>query len=120
MTVTTDTAPTVLRALDGTVLTLALDRWLRSPAPEEGAVLDRAVAPVLDVGCGPGRHTLERRGAYRASTLNEAHAADADTLLALDLFGEPLHIDHGFPVRLIGPNRPGVMQTKWVTTLVVR
>jgi DMSO/TMAO reductase YedYZ molybdopterin-dependent catalytic subunit len=34
--------------------------------------------------------------------------------------GEPLAIDHGFPVRLIGPNRPGVMQTKWVTEIVAR
>ncbi len=64
--------------------------------------------------------SLQPRGAYRASTLNEHHAADVDTLLALDLFGEPLHIDHGFPVRLIGPNRPGVLQTKWVTRLVVK
>jgi len=64
--------------------------------------------------------SLQRRGAYRSSTLNEDHATDVDTLLALDLFGEPLHIDHGFPVRLIGPNRPGVLQTKWVTRLVVR
>lgn len=64
--------------------------------------------------------SLQRRGAYRASSLNEHHASDVDTLLALDLFGEPLHIDHGFPVRLIGPNRPGVQQTKWVAKLVVR
>ncbi len=59
MTVTADPAPTVLRASDGTVLTLALDRWQRSPTAEEGEALDRALAPVLDVGCGPGRHTLE-------------------------------------------------------------
>lgn len=64
--------------------------------------------------------SLQRKGAYRSSTLNKHHAADVDTLLALDLFGEPLHIDHGFPVRLIGPNRPGVLQTKWVSRLVVR
>ena len=64
--------------------------------------------------------SLQRRGAYRSSTLNKGHAADVDTLLALDLFGEPLHLDHGFPVRLIGPNRPGVLQTKWVSRLVVR
>ena len=51
--------PTILRGSDGTVLALALDRWQRAPAEEERAVLDRAVAPVLDVGCGPGRHTLE-------------------------------------------------------------
>lgn len=38
----------------------------------------------------------------------------------MDIDGEPLHIDHGFPCRLIAPNRPGVLQTKWVTTLEVR
>ena len=59
-------------------------------------------------------------GQYRASTLNRWHARDPDTLLAYEVNGEPLHIDHGFPVRLIGPNRPGVMQTKWVRRLVVR
>jgi DMSO/TMAO reductase YedYZ molybdopterin-dependent catalytic subunit len=40
-------------------------------------------------------------------------------LLALEVEGEVLHLDHGYPARLIGPNRPGVMQTKWVTRLVV-
>ena len=57
--------------------------------------------------------------AYRGSELNPAQAADPDTLLALELNGEPLDIDHGFPVRLIGPNRPGVQQTKWVCRVVV-
>ncbi|MDZ7675163.1 MAG: molybdopterin-dependent oxidoreductase [Acidimicrobiales bacterium] len=58
--------------------------------------------------------SLQRRGGFRSSFVNHHHAADVDTLLALELNGEPLHIDHGFPVRLIGPNRPGVNQTKWV------
>jgi SAM-dependent methyltransferase len=31
-------------------------RWLRSASIEERGVLARAVGPVLDVGCGPGRH----------------------------------------------------------------
>lgn len=64
--------------------------------------------------------SLQEGGAYRTSPLNRKQIADADTLLAMELFGEPLHIDHGFPVRLIGPNRPGVQQTKWVAKLVVR
>ena len=64
--------------------------------------------------------SLEPRGSYRTSPLNRRQSADPDTLLALELFGEPLHVDHGFPVRLIGPNRPGVQQTKWVARLVVR
>jgi DMSO/TMAO reductase YedYZ molybdopterin-dependent catalytic subunit len=65
-------------------------------------------------------HSLQRRRAYRFSDLNRWHAHDPDTLLALEVNGEPLGIDHGYPLRLIGPNRPGVMQTKWVTRLVVR
>ena len=42
---------------------------------------------------------------------------------AVELYPEipvALHLDHGYPLRLIGPNRPGVLQTKWVTRLVVR
>jgi DMSO/TMAO reductase YedYZ molybdopterin-dependent catalytic subunit len=63
--------------------------------------------------------SLQPQGRYRRSQLNPDHTADPDTLLALRLNEEPLHIDHGYPVRLIGPNRPGVMQTKWVTRLEV-
>jgi hypothetical protein len=63
--------------------------------------------------------SLQRSGRYRASELRGAQVRDRDTLLALDLGGEPLDLDHGFPVRLIGPGRPGVLQTKWVARLVV-
>ncbi len=39
-------------------------RWLGAAALEDERLLDRAVGPVLDVGCGPGRHllALARRG----------------------------------------------------------
>ncbi|MEX1047645.1 MAG: molybdopterin-dependent oxidoreductase [Actinomycetota bacterium] len=57
--------------------------------------------------------------AYSSSLLNFDHAHDPDTLLALECNGERLDIDHGYPLRLIGPNRPGVMQTKWVAKVVV-
>lgn len=63
--------------------------------------------------------SLQERGGFRSSFVNERHASDPDTLLALQINGEELHIDHGFPVRLIGPNRPGVNQTKWVTEVRV-
>ena len=63
--------------------------------------------------------SLEPQGAYRTSTLNSGQAADRDTLLALSLDGETLALDHGFPCRLIAPNRPGVLQTKWVNRVVV-
>lgn len=63
--------------------------------------------------------SLQPSGLYRASEVTPRQASDADTLLALALGGQALDIDHGFPVRLIGPNRPGVAQTKWVHRLVV-
>lgn len=63
--------------------------------------------------------SLQRSGRYRASELRGAQVRDRDTLLALELDGEPLDLDHGFPVRLIAPGRPGVLQTKWVARLVV-
>jgi DMSO/TMAO reductase YedYZ molybdopterin-dependent catalytic subunit len=63
--------------------------------------------------------SMQMRHSYATSVLDTGQAHDADTLLALEVQGEPLHLDHGYPLRLIGPNRPGVEQTKWVRKLVV-
>jgi DMSO/TMAO reductase YedYZ molybdopterin-dependent catalytic subunit len=64
--------------------------------------------------------SLQQHPLYRRSALSGKVAADPDTLLALEVDGEPLHPDHGFPCRLIAPNRPGVEQTKWVTRVEIR
>jgi len=64
-------------------------------------------------------HSLEQGSVYSSSFLDHAQAHDRDTLLATHLDGMRLDLDHGFPLRLIGPGRPGVNQTKWVTKLVV-
>lgn len=64
--------------------------------------------------------SLETGGIYAESVLPQRHAVDADTLVALSLNGQPLHVDHGYPCRLIAPNRPGVRQTKWLSTIEVR
>jgi DMSO/TMAO reductase YedYZ molybdopterin-dependent catalytic subunit len=63
--------------------------------------------------------SAQRNGRYRASQVDPPHWHDELTLLALELNGEPLSMDHGYPCRLIAPDRPGVLQTKWVTALVV-
>jgi DMSO/TMAO reductase YedYZ molybdopterin-dependent catalytic subunit len=63
--------------------------------------------------------SLQHSGRYRRSTLERGQIDDRDTMLATHVQGEPLHLDHGFPLRLISPNRPGVLQTKWVVALVV-
>ncbi len=63
--------------------------------------------------------SLQPSGPYRTTLLPKNFADDERTLLALDLSGEPLSLDHGYPCRLIAPNRPGVLQTKWVTRIEV-
>ncbi len=64
--------------------------------------------------------SLERRGRYRRSAVAAPHVRDRWTLVALRLNGAPLHLDHGYPARLIAPNRPGVLQTKWLARITVR
>jgi SAM-dependent methyltransferase len=80
----------VARDQHGTAWPLALERWL---APSRGAdlrVLDRVRGPVLDVGCGPGRHVraLVARG-VRALGIDVSTVAVAQTRAG----GAPAH--HG-------------------------
>ena len=63
--------------------------------------------------------SLERGGLYAMSVLDADHVSDPDTLVALGLNGSPLDLDHGYPARLIAPDRPGVLQTKWLARVVV-
>ena len=63
--------------------------------------------------------SLEAGGPYRTSFVNHFQAHDPSTLLATHLDGKALSLDHGFPLRLIAPDRAGVLQTKWVTEVVV-
>ncbi|MDP3891914.1 molybdopterin-dependent oxidoreductase [Nocardioides sp.] len=63
--------------------------------------------------------SLQESGPFRVTTLPGNFADDDRTLLALSLAGEPLALDHGYPCRLIAPNRPGVLQTKWVRRIEV-
>jgi SAM-dependent methyltransferase len=45
-----------LRLADGRLEPLPLDRWIGPPNAADRAVLALARGPVLDIGCGPGRH----------------------------------------------------------------
>ncbi|MFE2142585.1 molybdopterin-dependent oxidoreductase [Streptomyces sp. NPDC059456] len=63
--------------------------------------------------------SLEAVGAYRVMEMGRQYAQDPLTLLALRLNGEELSLDHGYPARIIAPDRPGVLQTKWVGRLEV-
>lgn len=83
-----------------------------------------AVRDLLELVGAPPTSTvrvssMQTRGAFARSELPGDFVADHRTLLALDLEGEPLALDHGYPCRVIAPNRPGVLQTKWVESLEV-
>jgi len=43
----------------------------------------------------------------------------SQALLATHLNGERLSLDHGYPVRLMAPNRPELLNTKWVVQIEV-
>ena len=82
------------------------------------------LAALLDSVGGSGTHhvrvtSLEPGGAYRVTTMGPEFARDPRTLVALELNGEPLNLDHGFPVRIIAPARSGVLQTKWLSRIEV-
>jgi hypothetical protein len=61
--------------------------------------------------------SLERGGAYRTSVVAGPQLAHA--VLATHLNGVRIPIDHGYPVRLIAPDRAGVLNTKWLTSIEV-
>jgi hypothetical protein len=81
----------------------------------------RALLDLVDAPTGSDVFvtSLQEKGAFRRSTLQGNFVDDQRTTLALSLNGEPLAIDHGYPARVIAPNRPGVLQTKWVSRLEV-
>lgn len=63
--------------------------------------------------------SLERHGGYRIMDMGPEYAEDPTTLVALELNGATLDLDHGFPARIIAPGRPGVLQTKWIEKIEV-
>jgi DMSO/TMAO reductase YedYZ molybdopterin-dependent catalytic subunit len=61
--------------------------------------------------------SLQRHGAFRHGALRANQVADPRSLLALQVNGEDLSPDHGYPARIIVPAAPGVLNTKWVARL---
>ncbi|WP_442914217.1 molybdopterin-dependent oxidoreductase [Kribbella sp. NBC_01245] len=111
-----------LRALiqHGSDLPIAcVEGWSQGASWEGVRVRDLLRLCGADVGARVRVVSLERGGFYGTSELPPQFAADPLTLLALRVNGEILDLDHGFPARIIAPNRPGVLQTKWVHRLEV-
>ncbi|MDP8976418.1 MAG: molybdopterin-dependent oxidoreductase [Actinomycetota bacterium] len=58
--------------------------------------------------------SLEKGGAFARASLSGRQIRDQQSLLALEVNGAELSMDHGFPARVIVPAAPGVHNTKWV------
>jgi hypothetical protein len=63
--------------------------------------------------------SLEQNSSYAIMHMGPEYVRDDLTLVALELNGSTLDLDHGFPARMIAPGRPGVLQTKWLSSLEV-
>lgn len=63
--------------------------------------------------------SLEPEGAYRTMNMPAEYTRDEKTLIALEVNGSVLDLDHGYPARIIAPGRPGVLQTKWLQSVEV-
>ncbi|HZA05329.1 MAG TPA: molybdopterin-dependent oxidoreductase [Propionibacteriaceae bacterium] len=61
--------------------------------------------------------SLEPRGPFNKSTVEGDQLARA--VLATHLNGQRLSVDHGYPLRLVVPNRAGLFATKWLTRIEV-
>jgi hypothetical protein len=61
--------------------------------------------------------SLEPEGGFNHSFVEGPQLSAA--LLATHLNGQRLDIDHGYPLRLIAPNRAGVLNTKWLHRIEV-
>ena len=55
-----------------------------------------------------------------ARSMSLEDALSPDNLLAFEMNGVPLPVEHGFPVRLIAPGWYGVANVKWLTRIEVR
>jgi hypothetical protein len=70
-------------------------------------------------GEGASITSMEVHGSSRRSSMSAEFIDDDRTLVALQLDGEVLDADHGYPARIIAPGRPGALQTKWLGTIEV-
>lgn len=97
-----------LRRRDGVALNLPAARWLAAPSAVDERLLAHVDGPVLDVGCGPGRHVLSL-------------AAAGIVTLGIDISPPALRVAHarGAPVlhRSVFDRVPG--SGRWGTALLL-
>lgn len=95
-----------------------VEGWARGASWSGVRMSDLLTAAGATAGSNVRVSSLDR-GLYGRSDVPSSVGQDPLTLVALMLNGEQLHLDHGYPARLIAPSRPGVLQTKWLSRIEV-
>ncbi|MHA7648637.1 molybdopterin-dependent oxidoreductase [Mycobacterium sp. ML4] len=128
-----------LRLLGGT-RPLALDREQLASMPHHSVDLPIACVEgwsttqtwtgirLADLAAAAGRpqpgyavvSSLERFGSFNHAVLQSNQILNPDSLLAFQVNGADLSLDHGYPARIIVPALPGVHCTKWVSSIEFR
>ncbi len=93
---------------------VALADVLRAAGAETGAALHVAFD-----ACDEVEMPNEGRFTYGAS-IPIAKALSPEVLLAFAMNGEPLALEHGFPLRAVVPGFAGVRSPKWLTAITVQ
>jgi hypothetical protein len=103
-----------------------VDRVIPLACVEGWSVSARWIGPTLlslvERAGGSRRSTVhltsvEANGIYNNSRIFGPQLEQA--ILATHLNGERLTVDHGYPIRLIAPDRAGVLNTKWLKTVEI-
>jgi len=97
-----------MRWSDGTTTPVRTGRWLAPAGPDELELLAGVTGPVLDVGCGPGRHVV---------ALNERRVA----ALGIDVLAAAVRAGRrrGAAVEQRSVFDPGLQRGRWATALLL-
>jgi DMSO/TMAO reductase YedYZ molybdopterin-dependent catalytic subunit len=94
-------------------------RWTGVPVADvlRRAEIKPGAVDVVFVGADHGKKDDEELQFLRSVPL--AKALDQDVLLAYEMNGQPLTVNHGFPLRVIVPGWFGVASVKWLERIIV-
>ena len=86
-----------------------------APLLQEAGVLESGTEVVFwGSDAGEGQVGEAKVTEQFARSMSLAEAMDPNILLCYEMNGQPLHPDHGFPLRLIAPGWYGVANVKWL------
>ncbi len=109
--------------MEALVTLCCVSNWVGGPLVGNAVWTGWPIRELLSrAGVRPGADMVLSTSAdgWTAGTPLEALTDDRNALLAVGMNGEPLPVQHGFPVRMVVPGLYGyVSATKWVTELKV-